>query len=215
MFAKNLVSGSCVCDNHVRRPSPKYHSYFLPILPKMKLILAVIFTLAFCIPAFSQTLTNTELTRRIKERHAEKSISLTFNAAGNTTTVRGVSESFSSAESKHAGILAMNFAVGFYFPGSELAHPPDKLLLSFWVLTKKPRFRESNALNAGSAAFGTARYAYKDRMDMEYLNFELRPDDIAVVAAAGKIKIGSENFTLTAEQKDLLADILSVIKTND
>lgn len=180
----------------------------------MKLILAVIFTLTFSISAFSQTLTNAELTRRIKERRAEKTISLSFNAAGNTTTVRGVSENFPSAESKHAGVLAMNFAVGFYFPGSELAHSPDKLLLSFWVLTNRPRFRESNSLNAGTAAFGNARYAYKERMDMEYLNFELRPDEIAVMAAAGKIKIGSENFTLTAEHRDLLADILALIKTD-
>jgi hypothetical protein len=169
----------------------------------------------FCVSGFSQTLTNAELTRRIKDRHAEKSISLVFNAAGNTTTIRGVSENFPSAESKHAGILAMNFAVGFYFPGGELTHPPDKLLLSFWVLTKKPRFRDSNSLNAGTAAFGNARYAYKDRMDVEYLNFELRPDEIASIAAAGKIKIGSENFTLTAEQKDLLADILAIIRTGD
>ncbi len=181
----------------------------------MKLILAVIFTLIFSITAFSQTLTNAELTRRIKERHAEKNISLTFNAAGNTTTVRGVSENFPSAESKHAGILAMNFAVGFYFPGSELTHPPDKLLLSFWVLTKKPRFGESNALNAGAASFGNARYAYKDRMDMEYLNFELRPEELSKMAAVGKIKIGSENFTLTLEQRGLLADILAIIKMND
>src|SRR5690606_8141678 len=158
------------------RPRPTYPSV---IYRQMKLILTVIFTLTFCIPAFSQTLTNADLTRRIKERRAEKSISLTFNAAGNTTTIRGVSENFSSAESKHAGILAMNFAVGFYYPGSELKHPPEKLLLSFWVLTKKPRFRESNSLNAGTAAFGNARYAYKDRMDVEYLNFELRSDEIA------------------------------------
>lgn len=178
----------------------------------MKLILTVIFTLIFSITVFSQTLTNAQITQRIKDRRAENSISLTFNSAGNTTTIRGVSENFPSAESKHAGILAMNFAVGFYYPGSELKDPPEKLLLSFWVLTEKPRFRENNSLNAGTAAFGNARYAYKDRMDVEYLNFELSSDEIAAIAAAGKIKIGSEDFTLTAEQKDLLNDILAIIK---
>lgn len=173
------------------------------------IVLFVAFTAA-------QSKTNTEMNSRIKALNADKFITLTFN--GNTSTIRAVSDNFSDDEAKRRGILAMNFALGSIYPGDSLSKTPDKLLLSFWVLTKKPKFGEHNGLsflkNGAVVDLGGPRYSYKDRLDVEYLNFELRPDQIAALMAAdgGKITLGSGSFTLTSSQKKIIQDILEITK---
>jgi len=177
------------------------------------LLFSIIFLVAF---AAAQTNSNAEMNSRIKALNAGKFITLDFN--GNTTTIRAVSDNFSDTEAKHSGILAMNFALGLYYPGDKLLKTPDKLLLSFWVLTKNPRFGEHNALsfrnNGAVTDLGDSRYSYKDRLDVEYLNFELRPDQLAALMSSdgGKITLGSETFTLTSSQKKIFQDILEITK---
>ncbi len=188
----------------------------------MKLFLPTLAAIILCtFAASAQTLSNTDISSRIRSLNAEKFITLTFNGSGNTTTIRAVSDNFPDAEAKRSGILAMNFALGTYYAGDKLLRTPEKLLLSFWVLTKKPKFGEHHSLsfkvNGSTIDLGDSRYVYKERLDVEYLNFELRPDQIASLAASdgGHIQVGSQTFTLTSSQKNLIADILDITKVGN
>jgi len=183
----------------------------------MKQIFLILLTTIFISASvIAQSNTNAEINSHIKALNAGEFITLTFN--GNTTTIRAVSDNFSQTEASRSGIQAMNFALGLYYPGDKLLHTPEKLLLSFWVLTKKPRFGEHNSLsfkkNGATIDLGNSRYVYKDRLDVEYLNFELRPEQLAALMASdgGKISLGSETFTLTSSQKKIFKDILEITK---
>lgn len=188
----------------------------------MKLFLLTLAAIILCsVPTSAQTLSNTDISSRIRSLNAEKFITLTFNDSGSTTTIRAVSDNFPDAEAKRSGILAMNFALGTYYAGDKLSRTPEKLLLSFWVLTKKPKFGEHHSLlfkkNGSTVDLGDSRYVYKNRLDVEYLNFELRPDQLASLASAdgGRITLGTQTFTLTASQKKIITDILDITKVGN
>ena len=81
-------------------------------------------------------------------------------------------------------------------------------MLTFWVLTKKPRFAENHNLlvtgESGRLDLGAARYAAKPRENMEYLNFEISREDLAKIAqdAAGRFSLGdgwSDVYTIAAK----------------
>lgn len=164
----------------------------------------------------AQSKPNDAIIQQIKLLKAEKTLELTFDQNSNTSKLMAVSENFSSGDAKKAGILAMNFAVGFHYAGPSLSKSPDPILLTFWVLTKKPRFGEAHAFTivAGDEmlVLGNARYVAKTRQDMEYLNFEVSRADLAKIAAqrAVKFKLGPAEFQFTSGQLKLFADILEV-----
>jgi hypothetical protein len=146
----------------------------------------------------------------------EKEISLDFDKGGNTSRLKAVTENFSDQEVSRSGIRAMNFAMGFFYPGDVLKASPDPIMLSFWVLTKKPRFGEAHdlraVLNGETLNLGDSRYVSKPKEDMEYLNFQLSRADLAKIASVrnAKLQIGRSEFSLTNEQRAVIDAVLKV-----
>src|SRR4030095_10488617 len=87
--------------------------------------------------ASAQTLSNDAIQARINSLHAERSIAVTFDAAGKTTKIMAVSENFSKDEAGRSGILAMNFAAGLIYPGDYVVKSPESFRLTFCELSKK------------------------------------------------------------------------------
>jgi hypothetical protein len=164
----------------------------------------------------AQSKPNDKIIQQIKLRKAEKTLELSFDQNSNTSKLMAVSENFSSGDAKRAGILAMNFAIGFHYAGPSLTKSPDPILLTFWVLTKKPRFGENHAFTVMTGdemlVLGNARYAAKTRQDMEYLNFEISRENLRKIAAQSNVrfKLGEAEFHFAPEQLKLFADILAV-----
>ena len=166
--------------------------------------------------ASAQTLSNDTLKERIWNAKSDKSITLTYDPAAKTSKLIGVSENFAKSEASRAGILAMNFAIGFFYPGDALEKAPETFHLAFWVMSRKPRFTENHSMTAAlreeMLVIGSARYASKPREQMEYLNFDISRENLAKVAAESNVrfKLGDEEFTFTKSQMKLLADVLTI-----
>jgi hypothetical protein len=182
----------------------------------MKRIFSVLTVVAaFTIIAFPQSKSAGAIRQQIKSAHADKALTLSFDPA-TTSKLMGVSENFSDGEAGSAGVRAMNFAVGFFFAGQELTKSPDQIMLTFWVLTKKPRFAENHHLTVFLPAeildLGDARYAAKARTGMEYLNFDISRENLAKIAreSSARIHLGDHDFTFSRAQLKLLADLLLV-----
>lgn len=176
-------------------------------------------TLFFAVTTSSQSLTNTTIRERIKSQNAENSIALSYDAAGKTSKIMAVSENFSKDEASRSGILAMNFAAGLFYPGDDFVKSPESFLLTFWVLSKKPRFGANHALTITIPdevlVIGSARYAAKPREQMEYLNFEISRENLTKIARQTNVRIqlGDEEFTFTKSQMKLMADLLIITET--
>jgi hypothetical protein len=164
----------------------------------------------------AQGLSNETIEHRIKSLRAEKSITLSFDAEAKTSKIMAVSENFSKEDAGRSGILAMNFALGLYYPGDALAKSPESFLLTFWVLTRKPRFAARHDMTAvlrdEMLVIGGARYVAKPRQEMEYLNLEVSRENLAKIAAQSDVRfmLGDEEFTFTRSQMKLMADVLAV-----
>ena len=110
----------------------------------------------------------------------------------------------------------MNFAIGHIYPGDTMVKSPESFLLTFWVMSKKPRFGASHsmtvALRDEMLVIGSARYAAKPREQMEYLNFEMSRENLIKIAGSSEVRfqLGNEEFTFTPSQLKLLADLLVV-----
>jgi hypothetical protein len=161
--------------------------------------------------------TNDAINRQIKTLGVDKAITVSFDSGGNASKVMAVTENFSNNEVDRAGIQAMNFAMGFFYPGTALTATPERLHFTFWVLTKKPRFAENHHFSADLDGgriidLGEARYSPKPREDMEYLNFEISRTDLAAIAAASNVTfhIGSYTFKLTSAQQKVLHGLIRV-----
>jgi hypothetical protein len=179
-------------------------------------LLAVILSFAAIAPAQSGK-TNDAISRQIKALGVEKAIIVSFDSGGNASKIMAVTENFSNSEVDRAGIQAMNFAMGFFYPGNTLAASPERLHLTFWVLTKKPRFAENHHFTANLGGgkmidLGEARYSPKPREDMEYLNFEISNTDLAAIAAAGNVTfhLGPYIFTTTSEQQKVMRSLVRI-----
>lgn len=183
----------------------------------MKISIAVVaLTIFFTFAVSAQTITNDAVLNRISSLHAERNIAVTFDASAKTTKIMAVSENFSRDEAGRSGILAMNFAIGLFYPGDTLVKSPDSFLLTFWVLSKKPRFGASHsmtvALRDEILVIGSAQYAAKPREQVEYLNFEISRENLAKIAGQTDVRfqLGDEEFTFTRSQMKLLADLLEI-----
>lgn len=174
-----------------------------------KYFVIAIAIVAFSTPAFGQK-TNAD----INSQNRNGKIKLTFE--NGSSKIMAVSENFADAEAGAAKIMAMNFAAGFFYPGQTLDRAPDQILLTFWVMSKKPRFAENHSLNfyAGGEeiGIGDARYSGKARENMEYLNFSISRDVLVKVASNSNVqfKLGDANFTFTRDQMRMLADLLEL-----
>jgi len=195
-------------------PVPDSSSY--QTNPMKKLIAASVVMFCLSIIASSQMLTNDLIRKRIDTLGAEKNISLTYDDPSKMSKLMAVSENFSKDEASRSGILAMNLAIGFYYPGDTIVKSPESFLLVFWVLSKKPRFAASHSMSVALSdevlVIGSARYAAKPREQMEYLNFEISRESLTKIANRVEVpfKLGDEEFTFTKSQMKLLADMLVV-----
>jgi hypothetical protein len=156
---------------------------------------------------------NDAIQQQIKSLKAEKQITLTFD--GGSTKIMAIGDNFAESEAKSAGIQAMNFGIAYFYPGKELAAPPETINFTFWVMSKKPKFADAHAWKATIGTetldLGDARYAAKPNENMEYLNFKLTREDLTKIASStGKITLGTANFTFTASQLTLLRNIIAV-----
>jgi hypothetical protein len=174
-------------------------------------VLLLLFT--FGVPAFAQK-TNDAISKQIKSLKADKNLTLTFD--GKTSKLMATGESVDQKEASRAGIQAMNFGMAFFYPGQELKAAPQIINLTFWVLSKKPRFAGSNkwavALGTGNLDLGDAQYAAKSGSNMEYLNFKVPRADLEMIAAGNgvKFKLGTADFTFTPVQLITLRNFLSI-----
>lgn len=156
--------------------------------------------------------TSDAIQRQIKSLGAEKQIELSND--GGASKVFGRAENFADAEARAAHIEAMNFGMAFFFPGTTLAAAPDTINLTFWVLTKKPQFAGSSkwvvTLPNETLDLGDSRYSGKG--EMEYLNFKIKRDDLAKIAAGSnvKFKLGTANFTFTPAHLQLFKNIIAI-----
>ena len=183
----------------------------------MKSILAVVaVVLTLSISSLAQSLTNEAITNRIRSERAEKAMTLTSDPVSKTSKIMAVSDNFVNSESSRAGLQAMNFAIGLFYPGQELKSTPETFLLTFWVLTEKPRFAGGHdmtvVLPEEMLVIGSGRYVSKPRDEMEYLNFEVSRENLMKIASQTetRFKLGDHDFTFTRSQMKLLADLLTV-----
>ncbi len=174
---------------------------------------AYLLLLTFSVSA-QNLLSNETVQSRISSAHAETSIALTFDPSTKMSKIMAVSENFSRDESGRSGILAMNFAIGLFYPGEALVKSADSFLLTFWVMSKKPRFSSNHAMTVSLPdeilVIGSARYSPKPREQMEYLNFEVSRENLTKIASRTDVhfQLGDEEFTFTQSQIKMLADLL-------
>ena len=177
-------------------------------------VAAVVLTLSFS--SLAQSLTNETIKNRIRAERADKTFTLTFDPVSKTSKLMAVSDNFVNSEASRAGLQAMNFAIGFYYPGEELKSAPETFLLTFWVLTRKPRFAAGHDMTVALAdemlVIGSGRYVSKPRDEIEYLNFEVSRENLMKIASQTetRFKLGDQDFTFTRSQMKLLADLLTI-----
>jgi hypothetical protein len=178
----------------------------------MKITLA--FLLLSCALAAHGQKTNETIARQIKSLKADKDVTLSFDAGA--SKIMATAGNFDDREASKAGIQAMNFGMAFFYPGKELVTSPESINLTFWVLTKQPRFAAAHkwtAMVGGETLdLGDARYTAKSGSGMEYLNFKIARPDLAKIAGESnvKFKLGTFDFTFTDAQLTLFKNILAV-----
>ena len=159
---------------------------------------------------------NDAIQKQIKSLKADKSIFLTFD--GSSSKIMASASNFSDSDAKTANVQAMNFGMAFFYPGKQLANPPESINFTFWVMSKKPRFASTTGtwevtLPSGTLRLGEYRYAGKPNENMEYLNFKISRDDLAKIAASPsnvKFRLGVAMFTFTSEQMQLLRNYILI-----
>lgn len=184
-----------------------------------QIVFTVLAVISMTFFANAQEKPNSKISAQIKTRQAEKIFTFGYDQASNTSKLMAVSENFASSEAKGAGIQAMNFAIGFYYPGEALLKAPDPILLTFWVLTKKPRFGADHSLTVVTGeemlVIGSARYVSKPKQNMEYLNFEISRDALSKIAEQSEVRfrLGESEFTFTRQHLKIFGDLLEISNT--
>ncbi|MGH9946092.1 MAG: hypothetical protein ACRD6X_02725 [Pyrinomonadaceae bacterium] len=181
----------------------------------MKFILSVAIAIIFVgVPAFSQSKSNVEIRQQMRALRAENNITLSHDAASNMSKLMAVSENFTESDARKADIQAMNFAAGFFYAGDSLEHKPKEIQLTFWVLSKKPRFGTAHSFRVflpdEILDLGDSRYVARTRDNMEYLNFNISREDLSKIASNSNVRfeLGRETFTFTKDQLQMLANLL-------
>ena len=159
---------------------------------------------------------NEAINSQIKSLKADKQITLSYDSSDNTTKIMVIGDNVADTEAKAAGIQAMNFGMAFYYPGKALAAAPETINLTFWVLSKKPKFAVAHTwkTNLGTEILdlGDARYSPKASENMEYLNFKITRSDLAKIAAGSNVKfqLGNAAFTFTPSQLSTFKSLIAI-----
>ena len=176
----------------------------------MKHLLLFAVIAACTVTSLSQSKSNTAIEQQLRSSGSNATVK--FDANSKVTTLKGIAENFSDADTKRTGARAMNFAVGAIYAGDKLDRSLEQLTLSFWIMSGgKARFAEDQSLVAvGSerTTLGTGRHTFR-RDGMEYLNFNLTRESVARLAEASVWMIGGKEFSPTSAQKKILRDILA------
>lgn len=179
----------------------------------MKIFAFLTFMIAtISINSFAQSKPNESISKQIKTLRAEKTFTLSYDQNSNVSKLMAVTDNFDGAG--RIGVQAMNFAIGFMYSGQALTKAPDNIMLTFWVLTRKPRFAANHSLfvngGNGNMDLGAARYAAKPRENMEYLNFEISREDLAKIAGESnaQFQLGEAGLTFTRSQLKAISDML-------
>lgn len=178
----------------------------------MKYLSLIAILFLFPAAARAQVKPNAAIQQHLKSLGSER-IDLAHDAGSNVTTIKAVADNFANDEAKRAGVKAMNFAVGVIYPGAGLDRSPDLYMLSFWVLSGKPRFGDDHTfaavLGGETLDLGSARYVFRARDGMEYLNFNLTREQLKRLASQprARFRLGKNEFTFTASQTKLLSDL--------
>ena len=174
--------------------------------------LSLVAILLFVVCAQAQQKSNAAIQQQLKSLGSGQ-VEVHYDEASKVTKIKAVSDNFSDSDAKRAGVKAMNFAVGVIYPGSGLDRTPEQYMLSFWVMSGKPRFGEDHSfsavLGAETVEFGMARYSFRARDGMEYLNFNLTREQLGRLAAhaQARFRLGKNDFTLDGSQSKLLSDL--------
>ena len=181
--------------------------------------LLIVLTILFTTISISAQKSNAAIATQLKQLRADRTITITYDTGSDTTKLMVRADNFDYRESAKAGIQAMNFGMAVFYPGKSIVTPPDTFNLTFWVLTKKPKFAAAHNWSATLAKetldLGDARYVSKPAEGMEYLNFKIARDDLAKFAAEPnvKIKLGTAAFTFTAEHIAIFNNLLAATDT--
>ena len=178
-----------------------------------KLFSAFLPLFVFAVPLLAQKPADAIL-KQIKSLKAEKTITVT--PAGSSMKIMGTADTFDQKDSSRAGIQAMNFGMAVFYEGKALTLTPQTIEMTFWVLTKKPRFTADHegVLIAGkeNISLGYAGWSEKPASNMEYLNFKVPREALIKVvnASPSRIRLASAELTFTDSQITLLRNFLAV-----
>ena len=179
-----------------------------------QLLFVAVCVLTLASAALSQAKPNDAISRQISGLKSEKTFTLTYDQGGNSSKLLAVAENFSNREAGDSGLMAMNFATGFFYPGNALEKTPERIMLTFWAMSKKPRFAENHEFSVFSGdeviVVGNGRYSARARENMEYLNYEISREDLAKIAAGSNVRfaLGGREFTFTRQHLKIFADML-------
>jgi cytochrome c biogenesis factor len=182
----------------------------------MKDVISVAAIILLTFVAASAQKSNDAISKQIKLLKAENAITLSYNAAADTTKILIRAENFDGKQTAKAGIQAINFGMALIYPGTALVSAPDTFDYAFWVMTKKPKFASAHrwivTLSKETLDLGDARYASKPRENMEYLNFKISRNDLTKIAAETNVrfKLGNAEFTFKSSQLTIFKNVLAV-----
>ena len=183
-----------------------------------KFLPTTIALLLLTISAFPQAKSNDAITKQIKKLNTEKSITVSYD--GNTSKVMAVAENFGDRDVSRVGVQAMNFAMGFFYAGDTLKEAPDPIMLTFWILSKKPRFADVHnvtfIVGSENLVYDNIRYAAKAREDMEYINCKITRTDLEKMVNGQdvRVKLGEAEFKLLPQQVRLMSQVLDISNTD-
>jgi hypothetical protein len=183
----------------------------------MKNTIRLSLTVLLLTVAASAQKTNDAVRQRIRSLKADKTITLSYDKATDTSKIMVAADNFDGKEAAKAGIQAMNFGMATFYNGQAISTPPETFNFTFWVLTKKPVFGGDHSwvtsLAGGDTVnLGEARYVSKRGDNMEYLNFKISRADLAKIAASAepKFKLGAFDFTFTPAHLTIFKNLLAV-----
>lgn len=186
-----------------------------------KQILAVfLFLIIATAITFAQSKSNDVIAKQIKDAGAEKSITLRYDSAGNSSKVMFFSEDFGKNQYENLGLKTFTFGMAFFYAGKTLTAPPQTVNLTFWIQTKKPKFTDAHnvVLTSGAETFdlGEARYFSKPNENMEYLNFVIPYETLKKLSGGTNqtVKIGTSEFKFTPAQLKSVANYIKISDPN-
>lgn len=181
----------------------------------MQKIFVLILISMSAVGAFAQSKSGAAIEKQLKFLKADKTFALAYDEKGGVSKIYGFGEDFGKEQDKRNQVESMRFGLAFFFSGRELKTAPAEYTLTFQAGTKRAKFAESHSLkftiDNEILDLGEARYANKNQ-GIEYLNFKLSREQLSKLARGKTVsmKIGNADFTLSAAQVKMFADLLAL-----